>query len=83
MRSILIAGIVFALLPIVLFKPHVGILLWTWLSYMNPHRLTFGFAYDLSSPSPRSPAASSPASSAAFPLPASSWSGCSSLRGCV
>ena len=46
MRSILIAGIVFALLPIVLFKPHVGILLWTWLSYMNPHRLTFGFAYD-------------------------------------
>lgn len=26
-------------------KPHVGILLWSWLGYMNPHRLCYGFAY--------------------------------------
>lgn len=25
----------------------VGILVWTWISIMNPHRLTFGFAYEL------------------------------------
>ena len=26
-------------------KPYVGILVWSWLSYMNPHRLSYGFAY--------------------------------------
>src|SRR5690348_5805230 len=46
MRSILVAGIVFALLPVILFKPYIGVLVWSWLSYMNPHRLTYGFAYD-------------------------------------
>src|SRR3569623_781917 len=46
MSSILLAGIEIALKPVVLYKPHVGILLRTWLSYMNPHRLTYGFAYD-------------------------------------
>ncbi len=28
-------------------KPYIGILLWSWLSYMNPHRLTYGFAFDM------------------------------------
>jgi probable O-glycosylation ligase (exosortase A-associated) len=46
MRSLLLAAFVFALLPLVLARPYVGILLWSWLGYMNPHRLTFGFAYD-------------------------------------
>src|SRR5512132_4146326 len=45
MRSLLLAALVFALLPLVLARPYVGILLWSWLGYMNPHRLTFGFAY--------------------------------------
>lgn len=27
--------------------PHVGILLWSWLGYMNPHRLCYGFAYTM------------------------------------
>lgn len=26
-------------------KPHIGVLLWSWLGYMNPHRLSWGFAY--------------------------------------
>ena len=26
-------------------RPHIGILLWSWLGYMNPHRLCYGFAY--------------------------------------
>ncbi|MDD5271588.1 MAG: putative O-glycosylation ligase, exosortase A system-associated [Methylovulum sp.] len=28
-------------------KPHAGILVWSWLAYMNPHRLCYGFAYSL------------------------------------
>lgn len=28
-------------------KPYIGILLWSWLSYMNPHRLAYGFAYNM------------------------------------
>lgn len=46
LRSLLVAGIIFALLPFCFFRPWIGILLWTWISYMNPHRLTYGFAYD-------------------------------------
>lgn len=45
MRDYLVTAIVFGLLPFILRKPHVGILAWSWLSYMNPHRLTWGFAY--------------------------------------
>ncbi|MDA5193588.1 putative O-glycosylation ligase, exosortase A system-associated [Govanella unica] len=45
LRSLFIAISIFAALPVVLFKPHVGVLLWSWISYMNPHRLTYGFAY--------------------------------------
>ena len=28
-------------------RPYVGVLLWSWLSYMNPHRLCYGFAYGM------------------------------------
>lgn len=27
-------------------RPYIGVLLWSWLSYMNPHRLCWGFAYE-------------------------------------
>jgi probable O-glycosylation ligase (exosortase A-associated) len=46
MRDLLVAGIVFGLLPFVLKRPWIGVLLWSWLGYMNPHRLTYGFAFD-------------------------------------
>lgn len=46
MRDIVIALIIFGGVPVALFQPYVGVLLWSWISYMNPHRLTFGFAYD-------------------------------------
>jgi putative inorganic carbon (HCO3(-)) transporter len=26
--------------------PYIGVLVWSWISYMNPHRLAYGFAYD-------------------------------------
>src|SRR5690606_9051552 len=34
-------------LPVILARPFVGILMWSWDSYMNPHRMTWGFAFDL------------------------------------
>jgi len=35
-------------LPYALVHPVYGVYVWTWLSVMNPHRLTWGFSYDLS-----------------------------------
>lgn len=46
MRDLLVTAIVFGALPFVLKRPWIGILLWSWLGYMNPHRLTWGFAFD-------------------------------------
>jgi len=46
MRDIFVTAIVLGALPFALFNPIVGILLWTWLSVMNPHRLSWGFAYN-------------------------------------
>jgi probable O-glycosylation ligase (exosortase A-associated) len=37
--------VVFGSLPFILARPHIGILVWSWIGYMNPHRLTWGFAY--------------------------------------
>ncbi len=46
MRDILVALIVFGSLPFILGNAYIGVLVWSWLSYMNPHRLGWGFAYD-------------------------------------
>ena len=45
MRDILVTAIVLGTLPFVLRHAYIGVYLWTWLSVMNPHRLTWGFAY--------------------------------------
>lgn len=46
LRDLVLTAFIFGLLPIVLFRPHLGILLWTWVGLMNPHKMTWGFAYD-------------------------------------
>lgn len=46
MRDIIVIAIVFAGAVAALRRPWVGIMLWTWLSIMNPHRYTYGVAYD-------------------------------------
>ena len=46
-RDLLITITILSALPICLFRPWVGVLMWSWLAYMNPHRLTWGFAADL------------------------------------
>ena len=45
MRDIALTLIFFGILPLVFSRPYVGIYLWTWLGLMNPHRLTWGFAF--------------------------------------
>jgi len=46
-RDIGVTVVVLALLPFCLTRPWIGVLLWSWLGYMNPHRLSWGFAYNL------------------------------------
>ncbi len=47
MRDILLSAI-FAILVLRVFKqPEVGAYLWAWISLMNPHKLTYGFANSL------------------------------------
>lgn len=43
MRDLIVAAIVFGSLPFVLRRPFIGVLLLTWLGYMNPHLLCYGF----------------------------------------
>jgi probable O-glycosylation ligase (exosortase A-associated) len=44
MRDIFVTAVVFGALLLVFKHPHYGIYLWSWLSYMNPHKLAWGFA---------------------------------------
>ena len=47
MRDLLVTAIVLFSLPFILKSPAIGIIMWVWLSVMNPHRLAFNFAYDM------------------------------------
>lgn len=44
MRDILIVSIVFAAALMALKRPWIGVMLWTWISIMNPHRYAYGFS---------------------------------------
>jgi putative inorganic carbon (HCO3(-)) transporter len=44
MRDLLITLIVFGSLPYIFKKPYIGILMWVWMSVMNPHTMGWGFA---------------------------------------
>jgi probable O-glycosylation ligase (exosortase A-associated) len=47
MIDILLTVAVIASLPLCFARPWIGILVFAWLGYMNPHRLTSGFAYSM------------------------------------
>jgi len=47
MRDVIITAMIMATIPFILRNPWYGVLTWSWLSYMNPHRLAWGFAYDM------------------------------------
>ena len=46
MRDIVILAIVLGGVPVAILRPQIGVLLWVWFTYMNPHRFTWGAAYD-------------------------------------
>ena len=47
MRDVLVTMLLLGPVPFVVFgRPNVGVVLWLLISYMNPHHLTWGFAYD-------------------------------------
>src|SRR5581483_4922832 len=43
MRSLVVLVIVFGSLPYTLVQPWIGVLVFSWISYMNPHKYSFGF----------------------------------------
>lgn len=46
-RDLGLTAFIVGLLPVCFLRPWIGILVWSWLAYMNPHRHTWGFAYDI------------------------------------
>jgi putative inorganic carbon (hco3(-)) transporter len=46
MRDLIVVSIAVAAALMAFKRPWIGVMLWTWLSIMNPHRFTYGFAYD-------------------------------------
>ena len=46
-RDITLTALVGVLLLMVFKNPVIGAYLWAWLSLMNPHKLTYGFAFNL------------------------------------
>lgn len=47
MRDIALLVIFVCAVPFIIKRPSIGVIMWVWLSVMNPHRLTFNFAYTL------------------------------------
>lgn len=47
MRDILLTFIVVCLVPIIIRRPEFGAYSWAWISMMNPHQLTYGFAQSI------------------------------------
>ena len=47
MRDLLVTFLILAPLPAILVRPAWGVLMWVWVSVMNPHRLAYGFAYGM------------------------------------
>ena len=47
MRDLLVAAIVFGSLPFILRTPWYGIIMWSWLGFMNPHRMAWGFITEM------------------------------------
>jgi probable O-glycosylation ligase (exosortase A-associated) len=43
MRGILITALIFGSIPFIFMRPWLGVLVFSWFSYMNPHRLAWGF----------------------------------------
>lgn len=47
MRDLALTLCLVGLLALAVYRPFAGVLVWSWVSFMNPHRLAWGFAQDL------------------------------------
>ena len=47
MRDYVLTGIIFGLIPVCLYRPWIGFITWYWIGLMNPHRLTWDFAWGM------------------------------------
>jgi len=47
MRDLAFISTMLVLLPLAAMRPFVGVLLWCWIAFMNPHRLVWGAAAEL------------------------------------
>jgi len=45
-RDLIIFAVIFGSLPFCFTRPWIGVLVFSWIGYMNPHRFTWGMAYD-------------------------------------
>ncbi|MEO5378302.1 MAG: putative O-glycosylation ligase, exosortase A system-associated [Magnetococcus sp. DMHC-6] len=46
MRDLFLLLFVLGMVPVTFVRPQLGLMIWAWISYMNPHRLTWSYAYD-------------------------------------
>ena len=46
MRDLAMLSIMLGAIPFALRHTWIAVLLWTWISVMNPHKMAFGFAYN-------------------------------------
>ena len=47
MRSLFLTVLIIALLPSAFITPFIGVLVWSWISFMSPHRLVWGIGDSL------------------------------------
>jgi probable O-glycosylation ligase (exosortase A-associated) len=45
-RDVLVLAIILGSTPLCFTRPFFGAMVWTWVSYFNPHRFTYGIAYN-------------------------------------
>ena len=45
MRDVIVLVVLISAAPICLVSPYFGTLMWFWVTYFNPHRFAWGYAY--------------------------------------
>lgn len=45
-RDLVLFALIYGLLPLYVARPYLGVLVWSWFGYMNPHKLAWGVASD-------------------------------------
>jgi probable O-glycosylation ligase (exosortase A-associated) len=46
MRDVIVLAIIVGSIPICFIRPFFGAMMWVWVAYFNPHRFTYGVAYN-------------------------------------